>query len=383
MKSNESDIILSEKLEEEIRKEVESKGFGKKDENKMRATVLDEYEHALVEAGESVGIISAESIGEPSTQMTLNTKHYGGVAELNVTTGLPRIIEILDGRKAISTPTMDVYLKKEYNNEKDVRKIAYQIKETLLYEISDEFAIVLEEFAIHVTLRKEKLADLDLTSEEVAKRLNKVLKKLKVDVAEDFMLKFTFRSKEDNFNELYKVKDKLKIVPVSGIKGISQVLPVRRGEEFVIVTAGSNLKDIMKKEYTDETRTTSNDIEEISQYFGVEAARQAIINEVFKVMSSQGLNVDIRHVMLVSDTMCNGSGVKGITRYGVIREKSSVLARASFETAINHIINASIIGEKDMMNSIVENVMVNQHIPSGTGLPRVVMDLDSKKQKSA
>jgi DNA-directed RNA polymerase subunit A" len=101
-------------------------------------------------------------------------------------------------------------------------------------------------------------------------------------------------------------------------------------------------------------------------------------------MSSQGLNVDIRHVMLVADTMCNGSGVKGITRYGVIREKSSVLARASFETAINHIINASIIGEKDMMSSIVENVMVNQHIPSGTGLPRIVMDVDSKKHtKSA
>jgi DNA-directed RNA polymerase beta' subunit len=83
------------------------------------------------------------------------------------------------------------------------------------------------------------------------------LKKLKVDVMEDFVLKFTFRTKEDNFNELYKVKDKLKSVPISGIKGISQVLPVRRGDEFVIVTAGSNLKDIMKKEYTDTTRTTS------------------------------------------------------------------------------------------------------------------------------
>jgi DNA-directed RNA polymerase subunit A" len=160
MKSNERKTVLSEKLQDEIKAAIAKKGWGKKEENKIRATVLDEYEHALVEAGESVGIISAESIGEPSTQMTLNTKHYGGVAELNVTTGLPRIIEILDGRKEISTPSMEVFLNKEFNNEKDVRKIALQIKETLLYEISDEFAIILEDFAVHVTLRREKLSDL-------------------------------------------------------------------------------------------------------------------------------------------------------------------------------------------------------------------------------
>ncbi|MFT4309033.1 MAG: DNA-directed RNA polymerase subunit A'' [Candidatus Woesearchaeota archaeon] len=375
MTTKKKNIEIPGMLASEIESQAQKKGWGKREQNKIRLIVEDEYEHALVEAGESVGIISAESIGEPSTQMTLNTKHYGGVAELNVTTGLPRIIEILDGRKEIATPSMEVYLKKEYNNEKDVRKIALQVKETQLYEVAEEFAIILEEFSVEVSLRKEKLADIELSTEELAKKLNKILKKLKVDVKEDYVLKFTFKSKEDNFNELYKVKDKLKVVPISGIKGISQVLPVRRGEEFVIVTAGSNIKDIMKKEYVDTYRSTTNDIEEISQYFGIEAARQAIINEVYKVMSNQGLNVDIRHVMLVADTMCNGSGVKGITRYGVIREKSSVLARASFETAINHVINASIIGENDKMSSIVENVMVNQHIPSGTGLPRIVMDL--------
>ena len=375
MTTKNKDIEIPESLVMEIEKQANKKGWGKREQNKMRLIVVEEYEHALVEAGESVGIISAESIGEPSTQMTLNTKHYGGVAELNVTTGLPRIIEILDGRKEIATPSMEVYLKKEYNNEKDVRKIALQVKETQLYEVAEEFAIILEDFAVEVSLRKDKLADIEMSPDELAKRLNKILKKLKVDVKEDYVLKFAFKAKEDNFNELYKIKDKLKIVPISGIKGISQVLPVRRGEEFVIVTAGSNIKDIMKKEYVDTYRTMTNDIEEISQYFGIEAARQAIINEVYKVMSNQGLNVDIRHVMLVADTMCNGSGVKGITRYGVIREKSSVLARASFETAINHVINASIIGEQDKMSSIVENVMVNQHIPSGTGLPRIIMDI--------
>jgi DNA-directed RNA polymerase subunit A" len=103
--------------------------------------------------------------------------------------------------------------------------------------------------------------------------------------------------------------------------------------------------------------------------FGIEAARQAIIDEVFKVIEAQALNVDIRHIMLVADTMCASGEIKGITRYGVVSEKSSILARASFETPIKHIINAALVGEIDFLNSVVENVMLNQAVPVGTGLP--------------
>ena len=336
--------------------------------------VLEEYENAQAEPGESVGIISAESIGEPSTQMTLDTKHASGVAELNVTTGLPRIIEILDGRKEISTPSMEVYLLPDFNNEKDVRRIAYRIKETFLKEIVSEFEIDLEAFSIKAKLIERKMNDIGVDASELAKRLGKSLKKLDVDASADLELTFTFKGKEDNFNELYRTKDKLRDVAISGIKGITQVLPVRRDEEFVIVTGGSNLKELFKQEYVDTQRTTTNDIFEIYANFGVEASRAGIIKEVFKVMESQGLNIDRRHVMLVADTMCNGIAPHGITRYGVIREKASVLARASFETALNHIINAAIVGERDPMSSIVENVMVNQYIPSGTGLPRLKTD---------
>ena len=119
----------------------------------------------------------------------------------------------------------------------------------------------------------------------------------------------------------------------------------------------------------DITKTTTNDVYEIAGIFGIEAARQAIINEVFKVIESQGLNVDIRHIMLVADTMCVDGGIKGITRYGVVSEKASVLARASFETPIKHIINAALVGEEDKLSSVVENVMLNQPVPTGTGLP--------------
>lgn len=367
---------IREQLPPSLRDRIEENG-GNLTKTQLREVyeiVLDEYDHARAEPGESVGIISAESIGEPSTQMTLDTKHASGVAELNVTTGLPRIIEILDGRKEISTPSMEVYLLPEFNNEKDVRKIAYQIKETFLKEICAEFEIDLESFSIRAKLIEKKLDDIGLSTDDIAKKLTRVLKKLDVEASAKLELTFTFKGKEDNFNELYRTKDKLRDVPISGIKGVSQVLPVRRDDEFVIVTGGSNLKEVLKKEYVDTQRTSTNDIFELYLNFGVEASRAAIIKEVFKVMESQGLNIDRRHVMLVADTMCNGIAPHGITRYGVIREKASVLARASFETALNHIINAAIVGERDPMSSIVENVMVNQYIPSGTGLPRLKTD---------
>ena len=158
------------------------------------------------------------------------------------------------------------------------------------------------------------------------------------------------KGKDESVNELYKVKEKLKTAYVKGIKGISQVLPVKRGEEFIIITAGSNLKDILKMKEVDTSRTTTNDLYEIEDVLGIEAVRQTIINEVFKVMESQGLNVDIRHIMLVA----------------------SVLARASFETPIKHIINASLVGETDKLTSVVENVMLNQPVPVGTGLPGLI-----------
>jgi len=132
-------------------------------------------------------------------------------------------------------------------------------------------------------------------------------------------------------------------------------------------------------EEVDAYRATTNNIFEIEQVLGIEAARQAIINEIFKVIESQGLNVDVRHIMLVADTMCVSGTLKGITRYGVVSEKSSVLARASFETPIKHIINAALVGEVDNLNSVVENVMVNQPVPIGTGLP----SLSVKSPKAA
>jgi DNA-directed RNA polymerase subunit A" len=347
---------------------------GKLSDTKVREVlnaIRDDYGRMKVDAGESVGLISAESIGEPGTQMTLNTFHFAGVAEMNITMGLPRIIEVLDGRKNLTTPMMTIFLKKPYSHGEDIKKVALSVKETRLKEIATEIAINLSDARIEVKVDESKLSDLGLTLNSLVAILKKENKSIGVDLRKEFIA-FKGKSKDEGVNAVFKLKEKIKEIVVKGIKGIYQVLPVKKGNEFVIITAGSNLKKVFQLPFIDETRTTSNDIFEIEAVLGIEAARQALIDEVYKVIENQGLNVDIRHLMLVADTMCNSGKVQGITRYGVVKEKSSVLARASFETPIKHIVNASLTGEVDNLRSVVENVMLNQPVPVGTGMLRLV-----------
>ena len=359
---------LPEKIIEEVKEKT--KGMGVTKIKKVLEKVYEEYSNAGVEPGECVGLVSAESIGEPGTQMTLNTFHFAGVAEMNITVGLPRIIEILDGRKSIETPMMEIYLKSPYNKGKDIRKLALSVKETMLKDIATEFSINITEGAVYVKLDKEKIKSIGITSASVLSAVNKHIKGAKAKESDEG-IKIKVKGSE-NVNEIYKIKEKSKDIFIKGIKGVKQVLPVRRGEEFIIITAGSNLKDVLKMKEIDSSRTITNDVFEIEKILGIEAARQAIINEVYKVIEAQGLNVDIRHIMLVADTMCTAGEIKGITRYGIVSEKASVLARASFETPIKHIINAALVGEVDKLDSVVENVMLNQPVPVGTGLPGLI-----------
>ncbi|MFH1771108.1 MAG: DNA-directed RNA polymerase subunit A'' [archaeon] len=362
---------IPESILEDIKKNLPDKATDAK-LKKILELVFKEYRTSLAEPGESVGLVGAESIGEPGTQMTLNTFHFAGVSELNVTTGLPRIIEILDGRKTIGTEMMEIYLKKPYSTGKDIKKLAEMIKETSLESYLEEISINIASLQMVISLNQKKLKNAELTAGYVSKMLSKSFKKFKFKLQKDESILVVPSSKDEALNEIYRLKDKIKEAYVSGIKGITQVLPVKRGEEFAIVTAGTNMKDVLKLDFVDDTRTVSNNIFEMESTFGIEAARQVIINEVVKVLDAQGINIDIRHIMLVSDAMCMAGSIMGINRYGIVKEKPSVLARASFETPIIHLINASLTGEVDYLNSVIENVMINQLVPVGTGLPGLV-----------
>ena len=196
-------------------------------------------------------------------------------------------------------------------------------------------------------------------------------------------------AKED-FKEIYKDKERLKNIVISGIEGIEEVLVVKRDANYVILTAGSNLEEIMKVKGVNPEKVFTNDIHEISNVLGIEAARQAIMIEIGKVIESQGLDIDKRHLKLVADAMSTSGDFKGVTRMGIISEKSSILARASFETPIKQFVNATLKTSKDELASVIENIMLNQPVPIGTGLPGLLVkvtgplvnkDLEKKKKE--
>jgi DNA-directed RNA polymerase subunit A" len=313
--------------------------------------------------------------------MTLNTFHFAGVSEMNVTTGLPRLIEILDGRAEISTKMMEVYLKKPYSEGKDIKLIAESIKETKLKEYIKEISIDIAETKMRIEFNQAVLKERKMNAAKIVKQLGKI-KDFDMKLDKDESLKIR-ASGDDALSMIYKLKEKIKDVYIHGVKGITQVLPVKRGDEFIVVTAGSNLKDVLKLEFVDVKRTTTNNIIEVEKIFGIEAAREAIIVEMTKVLKNQGIALDARHVLLVSDAMTMSGSVLGVSRYGIVKEKPSVLARASFETPIKHIMNASMSGESDPLNSVIENVMINQVVPIGTGLPVLITKTAVKKKGEA
>ncbi len=329
------------------------------------------YKNAQVHAGEAVGLVSAESIGEPGTQMTLRTFHFAGVSEMNVTVGLPRLIEIFDARKSIKTPMMEVFFRAPYNQADKIKEMALEIRETMINDVVSEFVTDILDQKLIMKLHMKRLEELKMKATDVSTLIRGKIKNISMKT-ENSSIEVTVKGAEEDINQVHKAKEKIRAVRIRGVKGITQVLPVKRGEEYIILTAGSNLRTILKMKDVDTTRTTTNDVYEIRSVLGIEAARRVIIDEVYKVLDTQGLNIDIRHVMLVADTMCVSGKIRGITRYGVVREKTSVLARASFETPIKHLINAALVGETDHLNSVVENVMINQPVPLGTGLPGLI-----------
>jgi len=334
--------------------------------------------------GEAIGILTAQSFGEPSTQMALNVFHFAGVAEMQVTSGLPRLIEIFDARRTPSTPEMEIYLTKDSNDEKSARVFAEKIKEVKLKDIVKEIKINFSDKKIEALVDNESVRRVHSSLPTIVKRLNengKINNKCKI-VGNTFI----FEAKELNFKEIYKLKERIKNTQISGISGISQILVVKREGDYVILTAGNNLKEVITFKEVDVSRTISNDIHEVSDVFGVEVARATIMREIEKVINSQGLDIDERHLKLISDAMTSEGIVKGITRMGIISQKSSILARASFETPINQFVNATLKENKDELNSVIENIILNQPVPVGTGLPGLMVEvtgpLTDQKPKS-
>ncbi|MEA2046175.1 MAG: DNA-directed RNA polymerase subunit A'' [Euryarchaeota archaeon] len=330
--------------------------------------VVEDFDRSQVVPCEAVGVVAAQSIGEPGTQMTMRTFHYAGVAEINVTLGLPRLIEIVDARKIPSTPTMTVRLDGEYARDRDLaRDVAWSIESINILHLGS-IATDLAEMNVLIELSEEVMAQRKISVEEVAERLSEVTKL--VVGRQDYTL--TLTPKEPSYRDLLQLVEKIKNISLKGVEGIKRVVIRKEGDEYVLYTEGSVLKEVIEFEGVDPTRTKTNNITEIAEVLGVEAARNSIINEANDTLREQGLTVDVRHIMLVADMMTCDGEIKQIGRHGISGEKVSVLARAAFEVTVNHILDAAIRGDVDYLKGVTENVIVGQPIKLGTGHVQLV-----------
>lgn len=368
--------LLPESIREEIVAKSLEYGLTRKETEELVDEVLRRYHRAMVDPGEAVGMIAAQSVGEPSTQMTLRTFHFAGVREFNVTLGLPRLIEIVDARRTPSTPIMEIHLKPEIaKDEEKVLEIARNIELTTVENVSKNITLDYLEFAIVIELDPEMLENRGVSLEDVVKAINKIKgKKGRVEASEDNVVVF-YTGLED-VSRLRRMYDRVLGLRIKGIKGIKHTL-IRyddRTGEYVIVSEGSNLAAVLSVEGVDTTRTKTNNINEIMEVLGIEAARSAIIEEMKSVLEEQGLDVDIRHIMLIADAMTLTGRLRQVGRHGVAGEKTSPLARAAFEVTVKHLVTAAIRGEVDNLQGVTENVIIGSRpIPLGTGIVKLLM----------
>jgi len=396
------------------------------------------WNRAVVDPSEMVGTLAAQSIGEPATQMTLNTFHYAGVASKSVTGGVPRLKEIINVAVNIRTPALNVYLDREYSRtEEDAHQIMRKLTYTRLRDITASVEIfydptldstAIEEdldfveafFAIpdediRLELHSPWLLRLELDRAkvleggyEMAQIVDAIARTVGKDVfvihSEDNAEKLIIRirvvaEKEDE--ELLGDEDMflkriegtlLDQVELGGITGISRVfisegkkvVLSHQGEydqekEWFLETDGINLREVLAVDGVDAVRTYSNNCFEVFETLGIEAGRNALYQELNGVIEMGGSYVNYRHLALLCDLMCNKGQLMSITRHGINRTDAGALSRCSFEETVEILLEAAAVGDVDDCRGVAENVLLGQMAPMGTGAFDVSLDMDMLK----
>ena len=376
--------ILAKKegsLPQGVVREIAEKSLKHKLKPKQLEKVIDggilQYVQNKVDATEAVGVIAAQSIGEPGTQMTMRTFHYAGVAEMNVTLGLPRLIEIVDARRIPKTPIMEVFLEPNVSSsQKKALEIANLIEAQSVSQLA-KISTDITNLRVLIEPDMKILKTRGLPIEELAARIKKKGRlKSKMTIEKGVI---TLEEDDVSFKKLYLLEDKVSHLMVDGIGNIQRAIVRKEGDEYVIFTEGSDLQSILEVPGVDPTRTNTNSIHEVAEVLGIEAARIAISNELHKTLSEQGLAVDPRHNMLVSDVMTNTGAIQAIGRHGISGAKVSVLARAAFEITSTHLLQAGLSGESDVLTGVAENIIVGQPVHLGTGAVSAIYKPKSKK----
>jgi DNA-directed RNA polymerase II subunit RPB1 len=439
------------------------KRFNKSALTLLLDTITIDYKRAIVAPGEMVGMIAGQSIGEVSTQMTLNTFHFAGVAsKSNVTRGVPRIEEILSLSSDIKNPSLSIYLKPEDETQKDkAQTTMYMLEHTRLVEIvksievcfdPDELnsLITIDKDAISQYMEFEKMvaecAEMTLSNDENEKSkwiirmemdpevmleknitmddVNFTLKNCYDDqvscVYSDFnsdKLIFRIRMNEilsgsgkgqkktkvnplDQSDQIYILKNfqdqMLNNVVLRGTKGINKVILrkvvdnmvehngiYKKQDIWVLDTIGTNLLDVLGLDFIDNKRTLSNDIVEIYNVLGIEAARQAIYNELVEVVEFDGTYINYHNYSVLVDRMTATSKLISIFRHGINNDNIGPIAKASFEETPEMFLKAARHAELDTFRGVSANVMCGQEGFFGTSCFQVVLDVDEMQKLEA
>lgn len=344
--------------------------------------VKQKYDTLRVDSGEAVGIIAAQSLGEPGTQLTLRTKHYAGSAEVSVGSGIQRVEEIVDGRSKAKYPSMNIYLSDEVKKWEQ-KKIDAFARSLIDVRVGDVVRVreEMEKEKIAIEMlpdeMKERNVSEELLTEKAEKQIKQQLKK-----KENF-LEFSFKNtnEEETLLKIRKSFNKLLNTRIQGVRGIEKTIVVKEGNDFVIKTRGTNLKTLLKMPEIDVSKTTTNDIKEISKVLGIEAGRTAVVKELSGVLKENRISVDIRHIMLLADLMTFDGEIKGIVRTGITRSKISPFARAAFEETVKHLLDAAFKGEHENLQGVVENIIAGRPINVGTGTVELLMKEEPVKEE--
>tara|TARA_Y100000389_G_scaffold201807_2_gene245399 strand:+ start:127 stop:4341 length:4215 start_codon:yes stop_codon:yes gene_type:complete len=392
--------------------------------------------HSRVEYGESVGITSALSIGEPSTQLVLNSFHSAGAGSSG---GLPRIQELMYSLNKKEQAQMKIYFTDKIKNVEDYCKTLSQTKlkdvilssalfmkkenENIPLEIQNKISLDSNEFILHLSFfqnididlsqLKMKLLENNIISEvypylkEVEKEYlvpnSKSLKSTKshytrkiTKITESHIYaKVSFQKKTQSqqeksistlFDEMMNGLKKIKI------KGISDILLAEPKQEKQMIfdeatqdlverdiwycqTVGTNLYDVSKLyEDIDFSKTITNNVLDAIDIYGIETARQILLQELYSVLENVA-DLDIRHVEILADRLTQTGKYSSIKIEATHELQIDPMIRASYMNVVSEFQRAALHSETDNINGVSSNIMVGNVVPCGTGLVNVSMDV--------
>ena len=341
---------------------------------------MEDGQDVSVARGEAVGVVAAQSIGEPGTQMVLKSFHSAGIASVITTTGLPRIIEIVDARKKPKFPMMEIRLDKRISkNYEKAKEVWRRIEEERLSSVVEGFEEDLKSGTMLLRLRKEKMEHYGITGRTVASRLGKMES---IEAAQDGdTIKVKIKAKGRDIKSTRTTFVHVRGSTIIGVHGIAKVVVQQEDDgTFYLTTSGSNIEGVAAVDGVSPEGIYSNDIFEVMRVYGIEAARNLIAHELDKTVKEEGITVGFRHMALLADAMTHTGVIKSIGRHGIAGEKESVFARAAYEETVKHFTNASIFGEVDGLKGVAENILIGKQIGVGTGRVRLAVKKEELKK---